>query len=114
MKKSAVIFMLGVAVLFLASFSLAQTTDEQLTFTTYYPSPYGSYNQLQTNALAVGSTTAMPTLDGTANVVRLQSRLIISGLNNWNLTNLAEGTIVAVKFIARGTSEFMPDGVPVE
>jgi hypothetical protein len=32
-------------------FSFAQ---ESLTITTYYPSPYGSYNQLQTNTLGVG------------------------------------------------------------
>lgn len=30
--------------------------DETLTITTYYPSPYGSYNELQTNKLAVGDT----------------------------------------------------------
>lgn len=30
--------------------------QEQLTITTYYPSPYGSYNELQTNKLAVGDT----------------------------------------------------------
>jgi hypothetical protein len=29
---------------------------ESITFTTYYPSPYGVYNQLQTNKLAVGDT----------------------------------------------------------
>ena len=28
--------------------------DEKITITTYYPSPYGSYNQLQTNTLGVG------------------------------------------------------------
>jgi hypothetical protein len=29
---------------------------ESLIITTYYPSPYGSYNELQTNRLAVGDT----------------------------------------------------------
>ena len=28
--------------------------EESITITTYYPSPYGSYNELQTNKLAVG------------------------------------------------------------
>jgi len=30
--------------------------EESITITTYYPSPYGSYNALQTNRLAVGDT----------------------------------------------------------
>lgn len=30
--------------------------QETLTISTYYPSPYGSYNELQTNRLAVGDT----------------------------------------------------------
>ena len=29
---------------------------DDITVTTYYPSPYGSYNELQTNKLAVGDT----------------------------------------------------------
>ena len=30
--------------------------EESITVTTYYPSPYGVYNQLQTNRMAVGDT----------------------------------------------------------
>ena len=30
--------------------------EESMTITTYYPSPYGSYNELQTNKFAVGDT----------------------------------------------------------
>lgn len=32
--------------------------DESITITTYYPSPYGSYDQLSTNKLVVGSSVA--------------------------------------------------------
>ncbi|MDD4980603.1 MAG: hypothetical protein PHC54_04975 [Candidatus Omnitrophica bacterium] len=32
------------------------STEESFTITTYYPSPYGVYNQLQTNRFAVGDT----------------------------------------------------------
>ena len=39
------------AILFFSSFVYA---DEQITITTYYPSPYGSYNSLQTYKLGVG------------------------------------------------------------
>ncbi|MDD2702499.1 MAG: hypothetical protein PHC33_00615 [Candidatus Omnitrophica bacterium] len=37
--------------------------EESITITTYYPSPYGVYNQLQTNRLAVGDTDGNDTLD---------------------------------------------------
>lgn len=30
--------------------------QESITISTYYPSPYGSYNELQTNRLAIGDT----------------------------------------------------------
>jgi hypothetical protein len=43
-----------IAILFSASFSLA----EDLTITTYYPSPYGSYNELSTNFFNLGPTSA--------------------------------------------------------
>lgn len=36
---------------------------EDITITTYYPSPYGSYNQLQTNSLGVGDNDGDGTLD---------------------------------------------------
>jgi hypothetical protein len=41
---------------FLNSFSQTDDsqTNETITITTYYPSPYGVYNKLQTNMLAVG------------------------------------------------------------
>ena len=36
---------------------------EDITITTYYPSPYGSYNELATNRLAVGDTNGNGSLD---------------------------------------------------
>jgi len=46
--------------------------EDSLTITTYYPSPYGTYNKLQSNRLAVGDTNAdsemtsadLPSADG--------------------------------------------------
>jgi len=35
-------------------FNLCFAAEESITITTYYPSPYGSYNSLQTNKLGVG------------------------------------------------------------
>ena len=51
-------FLLSLPLVFLVlTFSLpAFATDESITITTYYPSPYGVYNQLAANRLAVGDT----------------------------------------------------------
>jgi len=50
----------------LALFGLVNLTafaEESITITTYYPSPYGSYNELSTNKLAVGDTNNNGQLD---------------------------------------------------
>lgn len=47
-------FFLGLFVLLISSFVCA----EELTITTYYPSPYGSYNELSTNRLRVGDSSS--------------------------------------------------------
>jgi len=39
-----------------AVISIALAQDESITFTTYYPSPYGSYRQLDTNSLSIVNT----------------------------------------------------------
>jgi hypothetical protein len=43
--------------------NLTAFAEESITITTYYPSPYGSYNQLSTNRLAVGDTNNNGQLD---------------------------------------------------
>jgi len=47
-------------------FSPLVFAEESITITTYYPSPYGSYNELATNRLAVGMLDAadQPNRDG--------------------------------------------------
>lgn len=49
---------IGLAVIFcllaLASLSLAATNEESITITTYYPSPYGVYNEMRAKKMAVG------------------------------------------------------------
>jgi hypothetical protein len=48
---------MGVFFGFCISSCFAQDGDEEsITITTYYPSPYGVYNELQSNKLAVGDT----------------------------------------------------------
>ena len=45
------------------SASFSQTT-ETIQIDTYYPAPYGVYNELRSNKVAVGPNTVMPTSDG--------------------------------------------------
>ena len=46
---------LGLGLVFLL-FCIYAFAEESITITTYYPSPYGVYNELQTNKFAVGDT----------------------------------------------------------
>ncbi|MFA5356461.1 MAG: hypothetical protein WC301_03550 [Candidatus Omnitrophota bacterium] len=55
MRRYAGIIMIAVFSLFLLS--CATVYAESLTITTYYPSPYGSYNELSvTNSMTIGSS----------------------------------------------------------
>lgn len=76
----------------LAAFLLAAITTmvfaEDITITTYYPAPYGSYNQLKTNMLAVGSGTDISSLgDGdlavSGKIDRLEG-MSFTLLTGWN------------------------------
>ncbi len=51
-------------VLFVVLCMGASSVAEEITLTTYYPSPEGNYDELQAAKLAVGSSTTMPTTDG--------------------------------------------------
>ncbi len=44
-------------------FCVSPVFAEEITITTYYPSPYGSYSQLQTNTLGVGDNNDSLSLD---------------------------------------------------
>ncbi len=57
-----VIVFVTVILFFRMSFCLAQQ-EESITITTYYPSPHGEYNELQTNKFAVGDTNESGGLD---------------------------------------------------
>lgn len=72
MKRISLILLFLV---FMISFAFAQ---EQITITTYYPSPVGSYRELRTLRFAVGTNAAvaMPGTDGEA---RIGNNLIVDG-----------------------------------
>lgn len=57
---------------------------EEITLTTYYPAPYGNYDELQATKLAVGSSTTMPTTDGNleaSGTIRANTAFNINGTN---------------------------------
>ena len=52
-------------ILFFLLFSAAGIfADESITITTYYPSPYGAYNELSANKFTIGTGLSSPTADG--------------------------------------------------
>jgi len=73
--------------------------DETFTITTYYPSPYGSYNELQTNKFVVGDANGdgsltsadQPPENGQIKVAR---SIIYKPVNKDGLTNRQEGELV--------------------
>lgn len=65
MNKKAIFF---TVILFCVFFISASSIAEEITLTTYYPAPYGNYEELQATMLAIGSSETMPSGDGDLNV----------------------------------------------
>ena len=79
MQRIGKIFM---AALFCVLCAGVYSMAEEITLTTYYPAPYGNYEELQATQFAVGSTTTMPSSDGdmTANgTIRANTAFNING-----------------------------------
>jgi hypothetical protein len=51
----------GLGVIVLLSLAFAQSSMEQMEITTYYPSPYGSYNELTAKRVKIGTTYSQST-----------------------------------------------------
>lgn len=59
MPKKIMLFVLALVLLSLPCYAQQQQRqqpEESISITTYYPSPYGAYNELQTNKMAIGDT----------------------------------------------------------
>ncbi len=63
MSKSKIFNLFVFSAVFLLIFNFLLFAED-ITITTYYPSPAGVYDELKTNKLAVGSVTAVPGSDG--------------------------------------------------
>lgn len=68
MKKIGKFFSVFLFIIFVLGIS---SIAEEITLTTYYPAPFGNYEELQATKLAVGSSTAMPTADGDLAGIRI-------------------------------------------
>ncbi|MBU0759878.1 MAG: hypothetical protein KKC66_01385 [Candidatus Omnitrophica bacterium] len=68
MKKTVRFF---VVLLFIVLCTGISVIAEEITLTTYYPAPFGNYNELQAEKLAVGSSTTMPSVDGDLAALRI-------------------------------------------
>lgn len=67
MRKTALLLLLGIYCIILPGNGLS---EETITITTYYPSPYGSYNELRANQMSIGSDYADDTLSNGYLIVR--------------------------------------------
>lgn len=72
---------------------------EEITLTTYYPAPYGNYEELQATMLAVGSATTMPASDGTINAQSYE----VDGTAGWT------GTITYLRNLGGATGTITVD-----
>jgi hypothetical protein len=66
MQRITKIFMIVMFIVLCAGISVIA---EEITLTTYYPAPFGNYEELQAEKLAVGSTVTMPAADGSLAVL---------------------------------------------
>ena len=83
-------------------------TSEAITFTTYYPSPYGSYDQLQANRMAVGNGVGQPSVDGELQVAR--SVIFTPQLSAGGLTTPKKGEVIYNNSVAAGNPFNYYDG----
>jgi hypothetical protein len=62
---------------------------EEITLTTYYPAPYGNYEELQASKFAVGSAVTMPATDGditAGGTIRANTNFNFNGTNGYSGT----------------------------
>lgn len=68
MQRAANFF---IVFLFVMLYTGVSGIAEEITLTTYYPAPFGNYEELQASRFAVGSTTTMPAQDGDMAALRI-------------------------------------------
>jgi len=84
MRKAKNLLVIAFLVFVLGESVMTMCRAEDITITTYYPSPYGSYNQLQANSLGVGDNNNSGSLDSgdvpaTAGDVWIKGQITIAG-----------------------------------
>ena len=105
-----------IAISIFGLFSLCFAAEESITITTYYPSPYGSYNSLQTDKLGVGDNNGdgnltsvdVPTTPGDA---RISGKVGI-GTAPRNKLDVEGGAVIGSSYA--GTSNAPTNGMLVQ
>lgn len=64
MPNKSLIILLSALCCLLSHFAFAQTTSEEITITTYYPSPYGVYNEMRLYPHSPATTSCDSTQEG--------------------------------------------------
>ena len=119
MAKLTTIIVIAVClVLGLFSLSFAQGT-ESLTITTYHPSPYGSYNELTSNRMKIGSTYSQASTPFVANSLLVEGNIAITkttvqaGQPNGATSGIVDAYDVYVRAANGGAGAWMSQGPPV-
>ena len=60
-KRISILVAVFLSLLCVNSLLFAQSSEESITFTTYYPAPYGVYNEMRSNKMVIGDTNTSST-----------------------------------------------------
>ncbi len=94
---------LGVIVLF--SLAFAQSAMEQMEITTYYPSPYGSYNELTAKRVKIGTTYSLSTTTVSDDNLLVEGKVRIGTTDQSAASKLVvSGNTDSSTYSANGTS----------
>jgi hypothetical protein len=96
MPKLIVTVLFFLLLFLFSSLSLFAQTEDSITITTYYPSPHGVYNQLQTNSFGVGDNNNDGTLEN-GDVPTTAGDVWIKGNVGIGTTNPAAGFILDIR-----------------
>ncbi|MCK9604173.1 MAG: hypothetical protein M0R66_07440 [Candidatus Omnitrophica bacterium] len=106
------LMIIGLSVLFFVPLGSAQTQSEQLTITTYYPSPYGSYRELTAYQMKIGSTYSAAATSFVNNALLVEGRIGAGVATPQNNLDVEGGAVVGAGY--SGTSTAPTNGLLVE
>ena len=92
-------------VIFLFSFAFAQSAMEEMEITTYYPSPYGSYNELTAKRVKIGTNYSLSSTTVSDNNLLVEGKVRIGTTDQSAASKLVvSGNTDSSTYSANGTS----------